>query len=103
MALLGNNFIDLIDLYRRQNPDGSIADIIEMVSQENPILDDALAVQCNSGAKHITTIRTGLPEGTWGGTVSGHTAKQEHHPAGGRHHGLYGTVKQRGYAVTQAG
>lgn len=71
MALLGNNFIDLIDLYRRQNPDGSIADIIEMVSQENPILDDALAVQCNSGAKHITTIRTGLPEGTWGALYQG--------------------------------
>jgi len=71
MAVLGNTYLDLIDLYRRQDPDGTIADIIEMQAQLNPILDDAVAVECNSGTKHSTTIRTGLPTSTWGQLYEG--------------------------------
>lgn len=71
MAVLGNTYFDLIDLYRRQNPDGTIADIIEMQAELNPILEDAIAVECNDGAKHQTTIRTGLPTSTWGQLYEG--------------------------------
>lgn len=66
MATLGNSFFDLIDLYKSKNPDGQIAQVIEMLMEMNPILDDAIAVECNSGTKHLHTVRTGLPTVTWG-------------------------------------
>ena len=67
MALIGNTFLDLIDVYKRQSGDGQqIATIIELLKQTNPILDDAIAIECNNGTKHRTTVRTGLPPITWG-------------------------------------
>jgi hypothetical protein len=71
MAGIGNSFFDLVDLYKSQYPDGQIASVIEMLAEMNPILDDAIAVECNNGTKHITTIRTGLPDVTWGKLYSG--------------------------------
>jgi len=66
MATIGNKFVDLIDLYKRQDGGLQIATIIELIKQSNPILDDAMAVECNNGSKHRTTVRTGLPPITWG-------------------------------------
>jgi len=71
MAGIGNTFFDLIDLYKSQTPDGQIAPVIELLKEMNPILDDALAVQCNNGTKHLTTVRTGLPSVTWGRLYEG--------------------------------
>jgi len=71
MAGIGNTYFDLIDLYKSQDPKGQIAPVIEMLKQLNPMLDDALAVQCNNGTKHLTTVRTGLPPVTWGRLYSG--------------------------------
>ena len=67
MPTIGNTFLDLIDVYKRQSGDGQqIATIIELLKQTNPILDDAIAVEANNGTKHRTTVRTGLPPITWG-------------------------------------
>ncbi len=71
MAGIGNTYFDLIDLYKSQNPDGSVAEVIEMLTEMNPILDDAMAVECNNGSKHLTTVRTGLPSVTWGKLYQG--------------------------------
>lgn len=71
MATIGSTYFDLIDLYKSQNPDGTTADVIEMLTELNPILEDAIAVECNNGTKHLTTIRTGLPSVTWGKLYSG--------------------------------
>lgn len=71
MATLGSSMVDLIDLYKSKNPDGSIATVIEMLMEMNPILDDAIAVECNSGTKHLHTVRTGLPPVTWGQLYKG--------------------------------
>lgn len=71
MATIGNTYFDLIDLYKSQNPDGTTADVIEMLTEMNPILEDAIAVECNNGSKHLTTIRTGLPSVTWGKLYQG--------------------------------
>lgn len=71
MATLGSKFVDLIDVYKSQNPDGSIAPVIEMLTQMNPVLDDALALECNNGTKHLHTVRTGLPDVTWGKLYQG--------------------------------
>jgi len=71
MATLGNNFFDLIDLYKSKDPDGQIAVVIEILMEMNPILDDAIAVECNSGTKHLHTVRTGLPQISWGKLYKG--------------------------------
>jgi hypothetical protein len=65
MSTVGNTFMTLADLYKRQDPDKSIADIIEMMNEINPILSDAIAMECNDGMSHLTTVRTGLPTATW--------------------------------------
>lgn len=71
MATLGATFVDLIDTYKLQNPDGSIAPVIEMLKEMNPILDDAIAVECNKSTTHLHTVRTGLPTVTWGKLYQG--------------------------------
>ncbi len=65
MAVIGSTFLTLADLRRQQNKDDTIADIIEIMSQELGMLEDGPAMECNSGDEHLTTIRTGLPEPTW--------------------------------------
>lgn len=71
MATLGNTYVDLIDIVKQTDPDGSISDVIELLKQTNPILDDAIAMECNSGTKHTHTIRTGLPAVSWGALYEG--------------------------------
>jgi hypothetical protein len=71
MATIGATYFNLIDLYKSMNPDGVIADVIEMLAQMNPILDDAMAVECNNGTTHIHTVRTGLPDVAWGRLYKG--------------------------------
>jgi hypothetical protein len=65
MATVGNTYLTLADKIKREDPDGGVADIIEMLSEVNPILEDAMTVECNDGTKHLTTIRAGLPSAVW--------------------------------------
>lgn len=71
MATLGNSFIDLIDIYKQQDGRGQFTPIIEMLMEMNPILEDAIAVECNKGTTHLHTVRTGLPTVTWGRLYQG--------------------------------
>lgn len=67
MSVLGANFTDLIDKFKGDQ-EGAV---IELLSQHNEILDDALAVECNMGTQHLTSVRTGLPSVTWGKLYQG--------------------------------
>ena len=71
MATLGNSFIDLIDIYKMQDGQGQFNPIIEMLMEMNPILEDAIAIECNKGTTHLHTVRTGLPSVTWGRLYQG--------------------------------
>lgn len=71
MATLGNTFIDLIDVYKMQDGRGQFNPIIEILMEMNPILEDAIAVECNKGTTHLHTVRTGLPTVTWGKLYQG--------------------------------
>ncbi len=71
MATLGAQFVDLIDVYKEQDGNGQIVEVIEMLSEMNPILDDAVAVECNKGTTHLHTVRSGLPAITWGKLYQG--------------------------------
>lgn len=71
MATLGSSFVDLIDIYKQQDGQGNFVPVIEILTELNPILDDALAVECNKGTTHLHTVRTGLPSVTWGRLYQG--------------------------------
>lgn len=65
MPVIGNTFLSLSDLIKRQDPDGTIADVVELLAKSNPILEHAIALECNDGTSHLTTVRTGIPTPTW--------------------------------------
>ncbi len=65
MAVLADTHPTLLDLVRRQEPDGKIADIVELLHETNEILDDMVWVEGNLQTGHRTTVRTGLPSPTW--------------------------------------
>ena len=71
MAGIGNTYVDLLDIYKQQDPDGSMADVIEMLMELNPMMQDAYAVECNNGTTHRHSIRTGLPSTAWGKLYQG--------------------------------
>jgi hypothetical protein len=71
MAVIGSTFVDLIDVLKGQDRNGAVIPVIEMLTEMNPVLDDAYAVECNSGTKHLHVVRTGLPSLTWGKLYQG--------------------------------
>lgn len=71
MPGVGSTYVDLLDVYKRQDPDGGIADVIEMLMELNPMMQDAYAVECNNGTTHRHSVRTGLPSVAWGKLYKG--------------------------------
>lgn len=69
MAALSSTYLNLIDIQKQNDP--AIGEVIEVLKQQNPILDDAVAMECNSGATHKHAIRTGLPTPAWGALYKG--------------------------------
>lgn len=65
MAVLATTNLTLADLAKRKDTDGKIAKIIEILGVTNEILDDMPWMAANDGSGHKTTIRSGLPTGTW--------------------------------------
>lgn len=66
MPTVGNTYLTLTDLFKQQEGDGKVtAEIIELLAETNPILADMIVSQCNDGTTNLTTIRTGIPSGTW--------------------------------------
>lgn len=71
MATIGNSYVNLIDTYKQQDKNGDYIKVIEMLKEMNPILEDAVAVECNSGAEHLHAVRAGLPSVAWGAMYKG--------------------------------
>lgn len=71
MAEIGNSYVDLLDIEKQKNPDGSMADVLEQLMELNPMLEDSYAVECNNGTTHRHSIRTGLPSVSWGKLYQG--------------------------------
>ena len=55
----------LADMMDRLDPNGNLADIMEVLTETNEMLDDVTWVQANNKFSHRTTVRTGLPKVTW--------------------------------------
>lgn len=65
MATIGNSYLSLADLRKQQNKNDEVADIIEIMAQQNDMIADAPTFEANEGNSHLTTIRAGLPTPTW--------------------------------------
>ena len=65
MAVIGSTALTMADWAARLDPSGRIATIVELLSMENGILDDLLMIEGNLPTGHKTTVRTGIPTGTW--------------------------------------
>jgi hypothetical protein len=61
MATLGGTFITLVDLAKREDPDGTPAEIAETLTQQNSALEDMPWIESNMRTAHRSTIRVGLP------------------------------------------
>jgi len=65
MAVLGTSNPTLADLAKVTDPDGSIADVVEILNATNEILTDMTFLEGNLTTGHRTSIRSGLPTPTW--------------------------------------
>lgn len=68
MAGIGNSFLSLIDLYKSSGIVGQaeVGEVVEVLQQLNPLMEDAVTAECNMGTFHRHKIRTGLPTVSWG-------------------------------------
>jgi hypothetical protein len=55
----------LHDLAKITDPNGQIAQVVEILNQTNEILDDMTFIEGNLPTGHKSTVRTGLPAPTW--------------------------------------
>lgn len=65
MAVLATNQLTLVDIAKRSDPNGMVADIVEMLSAQNAMLDDIPWYEANEITSHLVTVRTSLPAGTF--------------------------------------
>jgi len=61
MATNSTLYLTALDWAKRLDPDGSTADIVELLTQTNEILEDMTLMECNNLTTHEITQRTGLP------------------------------------------
>ncbi len=65
MATVGTKYLNIIDKLKREDPDGTIADIVELLMITNEIMQDATVIEGNTQTGDRTTMRSGLPTPTW--------------------------------------
>ena len=65
MATLATLALTLADWANRLDPDGNIPEIVELLSQTNEILQDAVFMEGNLPTGHRVVVRTGLPTVYW--------------------------------------
>lgn len=62
MATIGADLPTLLDMMKSRDPKGNTLKVIEQKAKWNDIRSDAIYVECNNGSKHISSMRTGIPE-----------------------------------------
>lgn len=65
MSVLATTHPTLLDLKSRLDPNDKVAPVIEMLSQTNEVLEDAVWIEANELTGHTTSVRTGIPEPTF--------------------------------------
>lgn len=57
-------YLTISEILRREDPDGRLVEIVDVLSQENHILDYITWIQCNNGTYHEDTRSLSEPSGT---------------------------------------
>lgn len=65
MATLTASNPTLLDLAKLKDPDGAIADIVEILNETNEVMDDITFQEGNLLTGHQHTVRTGIPDPTY--------------------------------------
>lgn len=65
MGVLASAWPTLLDFAKREDPNGQIAKIAEILNKYNEILDDIVFVEGNLPTGHKTTVRANIPSATW--------------------------------------
>ncbi len=65
MATIGNSVATLTDHLKRLDPNGAVANVVELLSKQNPLVEDMLWKEGNLPTGHRVTSRTGLPSVGW--------------------------------------
>lgn len=64
--MLNADYPNLLNVAQSMDPDGkSIADVAELLTQYNPILEDIPLVESNMATGHRVTVRADVPTPTW--------------------------------------
>ncbi len=56
-------YLTISEILRREDPDGRLAEIVDVLSEENHILDYITWIQCNNGVYHEDTRAVSEPSG----------------------------------------
>ncbi|MCE4544599.1 MULTISPECIES: major capsid protein [unclassified Caballeronia] len=64
-TVVGTKSLNIIDIAKRLDPDGSTADVAELLAQTNEIVQDIPWIEGNLPTGNQSTIRTGLPSTVW--------------------------------------
>lgn len=65
MATIGTGIANLKDVAKLLDPDGSIPDVVDLLSQENAILEDQHVIEGNLPTGHQSTVQVTEPSTTW--------------------------------------
>lgn len=76
MAAVNATQLTLVDIAKRTDPTGHLANIVELLSAKNAMLDDIPWYEANETTSHLVTVRTSLPAGTFRAYNEGVTASK---------------------------
>ena len=62
---MGADYVTLLDVAKRTQPDGGIDTVVEVLAASNPILADANVMEGNLVTGHRSTQRVSQPSGSW--------------------------------------
>jgi hypothetical protein len=66
MTTLAASYLTMADIAKETLPDGSIeADVVNLLAQDNPILDDMTWEEANGGTSHRSVQTISIPEPQW--------------------------------------
>ncbi len=65
MAEVGTEFLSLLELSKRLDPDGTPAAIVELLAKKIPLMSFLKFIPGNLPRGHEATVRTGLPDSYW--------------------------------------
>lgn len=70
-TVTANKYKDLIDLRQEGAFDSGETSVIQLFSQNNSVLEDAVLQKCNKGGSHVVAVQRSLPGASWIGYNQG--------------------------------